>query len=540
MNIFNHIKIRYKLLLFPAVLAVVVAAIFYTTKLNKEAIGVQINRVEYNYIPYSDYTNKLVSTQVSIQKALQDAVSAQDVSALENTTVLAQQFRAYIDSAKQVKGDTDFAQLDSTLASFNTYYDLGKTASGLMIQESFSEEVSVKIQGMIAELDVLKGLLGRVGGVKVSDAFNSARDHLAEMQQTINSVLFVSFGLFVMFSLLLATAISGALKKTVNNLRSLSEGDLSIQVPEKFVKRRDEIGNISKAVSDLVTQMRQVIVGVQRESTQIAEISNQLKETSNQLATGSNEQAEFVESISSTMEEVSRNISQNAENAHQTNEISVSANSSLKSVSEKSQEAITANETITKRINMISEIAFQTNVLALNAAIEAARAGDAGKGFAVVASEVQMLAEKSKSVSDEIVKLTETAYELASKAGEVMSDTIPQIEQTSNLVREISLASEEQNTGAKKVNTSIQQLNALAQQGAASSEELAASAEHLSTQSDRLLESISFYRLGDNVSMYDPKFEVESVPKAPTKHSDFTESMMDEETEDSYDLILDF
>jgi methyl-accepting chemotaxis protein len=527
------------MLFFPALLAGVVAAIFYTTKWNKVAIDQQINRVEYNFIPYSDYTNKLKATQISIQKSLQDAVSAQDISALENTEVLAQQFRAYIDSAKQVKGDTDVSQLDSTLASFDTYYVFGRDASELMIQESFSEDVSTKVQGMISELEVLKGLLARVGGVKVSDAFNTARDHLAEMQNTINSVLFVSFALFVVFSLLLASSISGALKRTVTSLRELSEGDLSITIKQSYLKRRDEIGNISNAVNNLATQMRQVIVGVQRESAQISEISNQLKETSNQLASGSNEQAEFVENISSTMEEVSRNISQNAENAHQTNQISLNANASLKGVSEKSQEAISANETITKRINMISEIAFQTNVLALNAAIEAARAGEAGKGFAVVASEVQMLAEKSKSVSDEIVNLTETAYELAAKAGEVMADTIPKIEQTSNLVREISLASEEQNTGAKKVNTSIQQLNALAQQSAASSEELAASAEHLSTQSDRLMESVSFYRLGNNVSIYDPKFEP-MEKKEPGNDASPKALSFEPEEEESFDLMLDF
>lgn len=501
MNIFNNIKLRYKILVFPAIFILVVGAVFYTTQWSNESIGRELDTVQYSYIPYNDFTNEMISTQSAIQKALQDGVAAQDIDAIENTGLLAKKFRAFTDSAKAVKADENYTLLDSTLLSFNKYYDYGVTASKLMVQQDFSEDVSNNVQAMISEQEILKSLLTRVSSMEVNQAFDNARTQLDELKQTINTVLYISLGLFIGISLFLSQAISGALRKSVNNIRLLSDGDLNIKIPDKYLKRKDEIGNISRALDTLVSQLREVIQGVQIESSQISEISRQLEETSNQMAQGSNEQAEFVEEISTTMEQVSINISQNAENALQTNKISREANERLTDVGEKSKEAIAANETITKRINQINDIAFQTNILALNAAIEAARAGDAGKGFAVVATEVQMLAEKSKNVGEEIVELTQMAYKLASRAGEVMTETIPKMKATSDLVQEISDASDKQSKGASQVNQSIQQLNSLAQTSAASSEELAASAAQLMNQADRLKKSIAYYKLDENLSL---------------------------------------
>ncbi|MDG5767584.1 methyl-accepting chemotaxis protein [Balneolales bacterium ANBcel1] len=496
MNIFNNIKLRYKILVFPAIFVLVVGVIYYTTQWSNESVGRELDTVQYSHIPYNDLTNRMTATQRAVQQSFQDGVAAQDINLIDNTAALAQEFRQLADSARAIRADNNYELLDRTVESFNRYYRHGVNSSTLMIEDDYSENVSESVQAMIGELEVLRDLLEQISSVEMHQAFENARGHLAELRQTINMVLFVSLGLFVVISLLLSQAISGALKKMVDNILRLSDGHLDIKVPQKFLHRKDEIGDISRAVDDLVSKLTEVIVGVQNESNHINEISRRLEETSSQMAKGSGEQASFVEEISSTMEQVSANINQNARNAQETNSLSSEANTKLKDVGSRSQDAINANRTITERINQISDIAFQTNVLALNAAIEAARAGDAGKGFAVVAEEVQMLAEKSKTAADEIVELTKTAYNLANRAGEVMFETIPKIDKTSTLVQEISMSSDEQSKGADQVNQSIQQLSTLSQQSAASSQELAASAEDLMNQAERLKQSIAYYKLG--------------------------------------------
>ena len=126
---------------------------------------------------------------------------------------------------------------------------------------------------MISELEILKQNLTEISGVNVDQAFDEARNYLTEQSDTVNNVLFISLAFFIGISLILSQAIVGALKKTVHNIQRLSDGYLDVQVQPSFLKRRDEIGDISKALDNLVTQLRNVILGVQAESMEISQIS---------------------------------------------------------------------------------------------------------------------------------------------------------------------------------------------------------------------------------------------------------------------------
>ncbi|MDC0584423.1 methyl-accepting chemotaxis protein [Bacteroidales bacterium] len=184
------------------------------------------------------------------------------------------------------------------------------------------------------------------------------------------------------------------------------------------------------------------------------------------LIGASGSQAAAVEEISASIEEMTATIQQNSENSGQTEQkakkVSLDAQKSATSV----KASLEKIKSIAERINLIQEIAFQTNLLALNAAVEAARAGDHGKGFAVVASEVRKLADHSKVAASEIVELSTSGLKTSKEAYEGISNVIPDLNETTELITEIYSASMEQSSGAGQINESAQNVSAAAQETA--------------------------------------------------------------------------
>jgi methyl-accepting chemotaxis protein len=196
------------------------------------------------------------------------------------------------------------------------------------------------------------------------------------------------------------------------------------------------------------------------------------------------------------VEEMSASVGQNAENAKVTESIASKAAQLAGEGGQAVGQTVTAMKSIANKISIIDDIAYQTNLLALNAAIEAARAGTHGRGFAVVAAEVRKLAERSQIAAQEISEVARNSVGLAEKAGSLLTEIVPGILRTSELVQEISAASDEQSSGATQINIAMTQLNQITQQNAASSEELAATAEEMSGQAEQLQELIGFFKVG--------------------------------------------
>ena len=318
---------------------------------------------------------------------------------------------------------------------------------------------------------------------------------LEEAKVTRAGVLFFSI-LAVLIGIVLAVIVSRgivrSLLKGVGFAQQVAEGDLTANID---IEQKDEIGQMAGALQGMVHKLREVMTAILEGADNIASASEQMSSTSQEMSQGANEQASSVEEVSSTMEEMVSNIQQNADNSRTTESISIEAQAGMRQVSIKSKQAVEANKVIADKIQIINDIAFQTNILALNAAVEAARAGEHGRGFAVVASEVRKLAERSKIAAEEIVTMAQQGYSLSDEAEKEMLNILPKFEKTSLMVQEIAASSLEQNNGANQINNALQQLNITTQQTASASEELASGSEEMSSQSQQLRELVSYFKL---------------------------------------------
>ncbi len=351
---------------------------------------------------------------------------------------------------------------------------------------------------------------GEIGDIVVGEARSVA---VAGMESTANiaavavsalrsssNIMIIGLILATIFGLLIAFFITRAITKPiimgVKFAETVAGGDLSQRLD---IVQKDEIGQLANALNGMVDKLKEVVGDVQSAADNVASGSQELSASSEEMSQGSTEQAAAAEEASSSMEQMAANIRQNADNALQTEKIASKSAEDAKKGGESVAKTLSAMKDIASKISIIEEIARQTNLLALNAAIEAARAGEHGKGFAVVAAEVRKLAERSQHAAAEISDLSGSSVEIAEQAGKMLSEMVPDIQRTAELVQEISAASKEQDTGAEQVNQAIMQLDQVIQQNASASEEMASTSEELSSQAEQLQDTISFFKVDTKV-----------------------------------------
>lgn len=242
---------------------------------------------------------------------------------------------------------------------------------------------------------------------------------------------------------LISNTISRVLKYEITSLEYLAMGNLNVQIDKKNLQRKDEIGDLSRAIDTLKTDLRSVIGGISESTNLLISSSDSLEQTSHQtfenmdyvmqsvdtITTSAISQAKDTKSASDNITHMGNLIIETGSEANLLNKnadkmlivsdkttfaidelkkISEEVGSSVNIIAELTEQTNESAKTIREAAEFISGIADETNLLSLNASIEAARAGEAGKGFAVVADEIQKLAVQSNEASSRIDKIVNT------------------------------------------------------------------------------------------------------------------------------------
>ncbi len=497
------LTIKNKLILGFSLLLLLTVVIYYVARDNANKLNNNLNHIVEVGSQKIIIASKMAEDVQYITKTEKDLILTRDREVMQNMVNEVDErlkvFNERLGRLKALSNEQELVLVNSFEKDwfnyFSTYNEIEKLTLMVGTEESIYEAYNLSITS--GQQNAAKAIVQLTQIVENSEnALNTARVESDKIfktaQQGMFVILFVGFIFAILTVIWVVSTVNASLAKASTIVKSLSSGDLTVDIK---INSKDEIGvllNDLKAMNDKLKEVLSYIIGA---GNNLVSVSYQISSASQQLSQGSNEQAASTEEISASMEEMVASIQQNADNALQTEKIAIKASDDIKNGSDAVLATVGSMKNIAEKISIIGEIARQTNLLALNAAIEAARAGEYGRGFAVVAAEVRKLAERSQIAANEIDQLSKNSVLTAETSGTVLQEIVPDIHKTSKLVQEISASSAEQNAGAAQVNNAIQQLNHITQQNASSSEEMATSAEELASQAEQLQEAIAFFKI---------------------------------------------
>jgi methyl-accepting chemotaxis protein len=333
------------------------------------------------------------------------------------------------------------------------------------------------------------------------------------------------------------------LAQSVDNMlvamNKFADGDLSVSME---VEKDDDIGKLFKGFNQAVYNIRTMLVKVSEAVSAAASASTQISSSVEEMSAGAQEQSAQTSEVAGAVEEMTKTIMETTRNSSIAADSAKNSGSTAKdggkvvaetiegmnriaAVVKSSAETVQAlgksSDQIGEIIQVIDDIADQTNLLALNAAIEAARAGEQGRGFAVVADEVRKLAERTtkatkeiagmikqiqKDTSNAVISMSKGTEEvekgkaLADKAGESLKEIILGAVKVVDVITQVAAASEEQSSTSEEISRSIEAINNVTRESTAGIQQIAKASEDLSRLTVNLQDLIGKFNISEQSS----------------------------------------